>query len=153
MNNNMASYFLKAQLHAQALDDDQHLLESSISMLSFLPPPISNTSNEQAQWLKSHQLEETEQLVGEHADKKTRINTKAFVSGLQSEPTHIITAVSNFDAMGCLAVDFDEYDEVTLPLMMRQFRELADLYSSHKGNKYMLKYKATTPHLPHILLV
>jgi hypothetical protein len=42
MNNSMASYFLKAQLHAQALDDDQHLLEASISMLTFLPPPCVN---------------------------------------------------------------------------------------------------------------
>ena len=43
MNNSMASYFLKAQLHAQALDDDQHLLEASISMISFLSPPVSTS--------------------------------------------------------------------------------------------------------------
>ena len=48
--------------------------------------------------------------MGEHADKKTRLNMKAFVGGMQIEPTHISTALANFDAMGCLAVKFNEYD-------------------------------------------
>ena len=44
------------------------------------------------------QLEETEQLVGKHSDKKTRINIKAFIGGMQTEVAHVITAIANIDA-------------------------------------------------------
>ena len=57
--------------------------------------------------------------MGEHEDKKTRINTKAFWGDMHTEPTHIITTLANIDAMGCLALEFDKYNEASQPLMMR----------------------------------
>ena len=69
MNNSMASYLLRGQNHSHTLDDETHQLDTSILFLSFLPPPVVNTVEEQDNWLKSQQVEETETIVGEHAKK------------------------------------------------------------------------------------
>ena len=84
--------------------------------------------------------------------KKTRINTKAFIGGMQTEAAHVIKAIANIDAISCLAVEVDEMDQVSQPLMTQQFQDFAYLFSSHKGNKYMQKYKHIR-HLPHSLVV
>ena len=72
---------------------------------------------------------------------------------MQTEPTQVITALANINVMGCLAVEFNEYNKASQPLMMRNFRQVVDLFSLHKVIKYMLKYRTSTLRLPHSLLV
>ena len=89
--------------------------------------------------------------MGEHADKKSRINTKTFMGGLQAECTHVITGVANIDAYTTFTAEFSDYDESSQPLMTRQYQQLADVYSSAKFSRYMQKYKGKS-HFPHYMV-
>ena len=150
VNNATASYLLKGNFHNKAFDDDKHELDTSFSMATCLPPPV-NASAEVIEWKKSCKLEETEALIGEHSDKRNRLNTKSFTGGLQSDPEHILIAIANFDMIASLAADYDEDNVAELPLIVRQFGEMADLYSSPKFQRFLSKY--SEKHIPHALLV
>ena len=90
--------------------------------------------------------------MGEHADKRTRLNTKSFLGGQQSEPDHIITAIANFDALTMLAADYPDHDSVEQPLVVRQMGKLANLFSSADFTRFTQKYKSES-HLSHSMLV
>ena len=68
-NHSMSLYYLKAQFHGKPLDEDQHELETLISMVTWMPLSVSS-SNKVIKWKKSTKLEETKALIGEHSDKK-----------------------------------------------------------------------------------
>ena len=150
-NNSMASYFLRCIVHAKSLDDDKHEMESNISMPNFLMPPGDDVAV-YITWKKATQQEETEAIVGEQADKKTRLNTKSFLGGLQSEPAHIIVGIANFDAAASLVADYPDHTQAQQPLVVRQMGELANLFSSVDFDRFTQKYKSEG-HIAHAMLV
>ena len=88
----------------------------------------------------------------DYVENKSRINTKDFIGGKQSDHPHIITGIINFEAVTYLSAESDIKYDITQPLIFRQMGKMDDLLSSEYFGRYMANYNSEK-HVPHALLV
>jgi len=151
-NNATTALFINAILFDSQLDEFDTYLQTSISLLTFLPTPHASMSQDIQSFLQKTNVENLEAIVGESNEKKRKINLKTFQGGLQETPIQVLTGLANLESKFSFMVDYEHLPPKQQPLFVQWLNNLANVYSSRDFTKFYEKHKQTLPWIPHTMV-
>jgi len=151
-NNATTALFINAILFDSQLDEFDTYLQTSISLLTFLPTPHASMSQDIQSFLQKTNVENLEAIVGESNEKKRKINLKTFQGGLQETPIQVLTGLANLESKFSFMVDYEHLPPTQQPLFVQWLNNLANIYSSRDFTKFYDKHKKTLPWIPHTMV-
>jgi len=152
-NNTTTALFCNAVLFDAQLDEVSSVLKRSISFLTFLPTPHETSNPALLEFMELSNLEQLESIVGESNEKKRKINLDTFQGGLQSTPTHVLTGIANVESCFSFMINYKNLPLSRHPIVVQWLLNIADLYSSPDFVKFFEKNKATSPWIPHCMVL
>ena len=147
------TYALQLNIAALPLDTNIEQIKKCFNPLVLLPPPTFSNLDEYNYFIVYSNDAETEFLLDQPLQRRSRKQNKVFVSGDQATDEDVVSFIANWLCWINFQVDFDVTVSSTQPVLVSILLELADLISSQEFRTYFDLFQSTRVYMAHTIIM